>query len=288
MSIVLIGYNMFRALTQLVNFVGFFVVLTPSFVYASELSHDGYFRLYHSHRNEFLEIEYEKNKQFVPGALDKINYFMRSRDSGKVAEINPKLIVLLDHLGDHFKVNTIEVICGYRSAEFNRQLKNEGRNVADQSTHILGMAADIHLDEVPESSLASYAWKLRQGGVGYYPDLMMVHVDLGEKRKWQEGHFSNRTDIGIFNPASSFQLKTDRVFYFSKDAIQLAVNFPKKTFQLNLEKFYLGQWRRLSQLVVVSNQTIKIQDLGILPGKYRFRYEKASRWQNSNEFYLKR
>ena len=55
-----------------------------------------------------------------------------------------------------------------------------------------------------------------------------------------------------------------------------------------MEKFHLGQWRKVGQLTFVSNQTIKIQDLGISPGKYRFRYEEASHWQNSNEFYFKR
>src|SRR5690348_6822974 len=92
------------------------------------LSHDGFLRLYHSHLDEYLEIQYEKGGRLIPEALDKINYLMRSRDNGEVKAIDPDLIRLMDHLQDHFKADTVEVICGYRRPEYNQKLKDTGHN----------------------------------------------------------------------------------------------------------------------------------------------------------------
>lgn len=94
--------------------------------------------------------------------MERINRFMRSRTDEEVRPMDPNLIRLLDHIQDHFKADTVEVICGYRSPAFNKSLKDAGRNVAENSAHMTGIAADIHLDEIPEDKLAKYVWGLKE------------------------------------------------------------------------------------------------------------------------------
>lgn len=269
-------------------------VLAPFYTWARDIAYkrDGFLRLYHSHLNDFLEIQYEKGGAVIPEAMAKINHLMRSRDSGEVREMDVNLIRLIDHLQDHFGADTVEVICGYRSAEYNEDLKNAGRNVAENSNHIRGIAADIHLDEISEETIVKYARKLGFGGVGYYPNLMMVHVDLGWKHNWDEGKFSNRTDIGIFNKGNSAAIRSNKVFYGEKDFVKLTLkNFSGEPTKVEVEHFYRGQWQAGKMVVVNSvgkNQMELAADL-VPVGKNRLRFTWANgAYQNSNEFYLKR
>src|SRR3989338_8131458 len=103
--------------------------LFPFIVHAQSLPHDGFLRLYHSHNDEMMEIQYEKDGKIISSAMAQINHFLRSRDSGASAQMDENLIRLLDHIQDHFQADAIEVICGYRTPVFNRYLKFIGRNV---------------------------------------------------------------------------------------------------------------------------------------------------------------
>ncbi|MDO8519443.1 MAG: DUF882 domain-containing protein [Deltaproteobacteria bacterium] len=242
----------------------------------SGLKRDGVLRLYHSHHDEWLEVIYEKNGVIDPEASRRINRFMRSRKSEVVAEMNSDLIRLLDHLQDHFGADTVEVICGYRSPGFNRYLKSEGKNVVENSLHLKGNAADIHLDEIDEKTLRAYLARLKLGGAGYYPDLMMVHADLGAKRLWQDGSFTNRLDIGLFTDLP-VDVRTDKVFYFRKEKPRVTLDNPERISlqpEMTLEHFFRGKWR---------------EDEGMPFGKFRWKVEAVDgRYQYSNEFYIKR
>jgi len=283
------------------------------------LKRDGFLRLYNSHLGDFLEVEYEINGTLQDEGLKKINRFMRSRDSGEEIEMNLELIRLIDHIQDHFRVDTVEIISGYRSPLFNRALKNQGRGVADHSYHTIGYASDIHLDEINEKKVARYARRLKKGGVGYYPDFLMVHLDVGRIGSWQDGRFTNRTDIGIFNSDIDLSLKTDQLFYLSKDKQKLTLHYPQNLVwkpKLSLEWFFRGEWKLLGKLLLTnqdwrrknstsSNIIFSLQssqnkinlDLKnwvfgaplVLPyGKFRWKISTQNgRVQYSNEFYLK-
>ncbi|MBX7148088.1 DUF882 domain-containing protein [bacterium] len=276
-------------LVMIALFLGFSGAL-----FANSISYkrDGFLRLYHSHLGDFLEIQYERDGRVLPGAMEKINQFMRTRDSGEVREMDINLIRLLDHLQDHFEADTVEVICGYRSETYNKNLKEAGRNVAENSNHIRGIAADIHLDEIREETLMKYARKLGFGGVGYYPNLMMVHVDLGWKHNWDEGTFANRTDIGIFNKSNSSQIRSNKVFYDDKDLVKLSLqNFSSKPLKIEVEHFYRGQWQvgKNLDVAIPEGKSLDITASLVPVGKNRLKFSWADgSWQNSNEFYLKR
>lgn len=288
------------------------LLFIPVWVQAVELKHDGYLRLFHSHSGEFLDILYERGGILIPEAMQKINHLLRSRGDQTIHPINTDLIVLIDHLQDHFGADTVEIICGYRSPKFNGELYQAGHNVAKESYHLNGIAADIHIDEIPEEEIVRYLRTLNLGGVGYYPDLLMVHADLGLKRFWQENKFTNRTNIGIFNPDSPLILKTDRLFYLDKQEQSLVVkgadNNSIKSMQL--EYFHRSEFKTLLQAENIFLQSDKIkmklialpaskeatidlaQNMKILSipyGKFRWKVlTQSGSEQYSNEFYFKR
>lgn len=282
---------------------------------AQDPPHDGHLRLYHSHLDESLDITYKKSGQWDAKAVRDIQHFMRSRDSGQEYAMDVRLIELLDHIQDHFGADTVEIISGYRSPAFNAALKEEGRNVATNSNHLRGIAADIHLDEVTENNVQKYVRTLKKGGVGYYPKILMVHVDLGPIKFWQDGNFEERTDIGVFNNEFKMALHTDKLFYFPGQRQELhnlrgenlhdGEDVSEKN-RMELEWFFRGHWLKILtlddaiydiQLKPTSKQEADLvqktsdgKSISIPYGKFRWKIHSQTgrQWQHSNEFYLKR
>jgi uncharacterized protein YcbK (DUF882 family) len=56
--------------------------------------------------------------------------------------------------------------------------------VASHSLHMQGMAIDVRLADCALNDLHDTARAMRAGGVGYYPELDFVHVDVGRIRYW--------------------------------------------------------------------------------------------------------
>jgi uncharacterized protein YcbK (DUF882 family) len=47
------------------------------------------------------------------------------------------------------------------------------------------MAIDIRMPGVPTAKLRDAAWRMHEGGVGYYSRSDFVHVDVGRVRRWE-------------------------------------------------------------------------------------------------------
>lgn len=276
-----------------------------------DLPADGRLRFYAYHLDEFIDVRYlDSSGQWDERAYQKIKNFCRSRAEGEDFEIDRRLMELADHLQDHFGADVIEIICCYRSPAFNKKLKAEGHNVANESFHTKGLAMDIHIDEIRESTLRDYLLKLGLGGVGYYGNRLMVHTDFGPVRQWSDGEWRNNTGIGIFNKTSAYHLKTDKLFYNLSEDIQVTMTgadegpFPK----VRVEKFVRGKWLDVADLelkkmhplrpllLVIRGDVPLVQKNRVLAdgseisayGKFRLRFERGDDWQNSNEFYIKK
>lgn len=140
---------------------------------------------YNTHTEESLETVYWSRGEYIPDAMDRINYILRDHYSGEISPIDPDLLDLLFAL--RTKVKTREpfhIISGYRSPQTNQQLWSRGHGVATNSMHLYGKAADIRLPGYELSDLRRVAVSLRSGGVGYYPGSDFVHVDTGRIRYW--------------------------------------------------------------------------------------------------------
>ena len=258
----------------------------------SGLQRDGHLRLYVYHIDEFVSIRYiDGHGQWIDDAYQKINHLLRCRADHATTRMDKRLIELADHLQDHFQIDTVEIISAYRSPEYNSRLKDKGHVVANESLHTKGLAMDIHIDEIAEADLRDYLIQIKQGGVGYYGDLLMVHMDLGPVRQWQGGDFRENTNIGVFNEESTAKISTDKLFYTPEEQMNLSFQGIEKSSTLKINKFHRGKWMEIGEISGGSFPISEImkKTLNFLPyGKFRFQYEKGDGWQNSNEFYIKK
>lgn len=254
---------------------------------------DGKIRIYSEQKDQFVEFNYLDQTGNL--RFDALNQFARITASpdGTLGEMNSNLLFLLDKIQDHFGVDTIEVISGYRSRNYNNNLKMEGRNVATKSMHMYGQAIDLHIDEVDEKDLRDYARKLGCGGVGFYPNLHFVHIDFGNVREWTERALGRKL-VG----KGPIVIQTDRNYYIDGGVVKLS-RVAEKASPLSavarsadaegnwiLQLFRRGKWQDVRPLGEDRVQII-LKAPGLAYGKYRVRIGgKESSY--SNEFYLKK
>ena len=142
-------------------------------------------RLYNTHTGESLRSVFWAEGQFIPDALKDINKLLRDHRNDKIAEMDPKLILLLNDVSDKFGDNQVlHIISGYRSPESNAKLAAASNGVAKHSMHMDGKAIDIRLPGKNLAQLHKAAMSMKAGGVGYYPDSQFVHMDTGRVRYW--------------------------------------------------------------------------------------------------------
>ena len=144
--------------------------------------------LHHLHTGESLDVVYRVGDNYVPGAIDKLNHFLRDHRTNDASHYDPKEFDLLHSvmakLGKPDGV--IDVVCGYRTPWSNDFLRSRAAvtGVAKNSQHTQAKAIDIRVPGVATSRLRDIALSLHGGGVGYYPISQFVHVDVGPVRQW--------------------------------------------------------------------------------------------------------
>lgn len=139
------------------------------------------------HTGEKLKVEYWAEGQYLPDALARVNHLLRDFRSGDVHPIAPQLLDLLSVLRARLEtIEPVSVISGYRSPKTNAMLRGEREHsgVASKSLHMQGMAVDIRIAGRSLAAVHTAALAQRVGGVGYYPQLDFVHVDVGRVRTW--------------------------------------------------------------------------------------------------------
>jgi uncharacterized protein YcbK (DUF882 family) len=150
--------------------------------------------LHHLHTGETLDVVYKVGTSYVPGAIEKLNYFLRDHRTNDVSHYDPKEFDLLHSVMAKLgKPNgVIDVVCGYRTPWSNEFLRSRSAatGVAKNSQHMQAKAIDIRVPGITTSRLRDAALSLHGGGVGYYPVSQFVHVDVGPVRQWTFGRGS--------------------------------------------------------------------------------------------------
>lgn len=145
-------------------------------------------RFYHTHTQERLDIIYRRGDAYIPGALEKLDYFLRDHRTGEVHHFDPRLFDVLNELTSSLKDSggEIDVVCGYRTPWSNEFLRTRSPHtgVALHSLHMQAEAIDIRLPGIPTATVRDAALRLQRGGVGYYRSSDFVHVDVGRVRHW--------------------------------------------------------------------------------------------------------
>ena len=159
--------------------------LNPS---ASRFQHlyTGSLSFFNVHTKETIRVRYlKKNGEVDPHACKLLSTFFKSPPDGKKIPINTSLFLMLDAVRNKLgaKERHFLLFCGYRSPAYNRLLRKRDRDVARNSYHVKGMAADIALEGVRLRDIESVAKGLSVGGVGRYDKF--VHLDVGPVRCWR-------------------------------------------------------------------------------------------------------
>ena len=155
---------------------------------SSALASERCLSFFHTHTGERLTTSYCAGGGYLPDALRNVNTLLRDFRVNQVKPIDPDLLDLLFELnGTLGTAQPFHVISGYRSPVTNAMLKERGgahSGVASHSLHMEGKAIDIRVPGVRLEHLRNAAKALKIGGVGFYPDLNFVHVDVGRVRYW--------------------------------------------------------------------------------------------------------
>ncbi len=143
--------------------------------------------LYNVHTKESIRITYKRGDRFLPGALKKLNWFLRDWRQNESTKIDPALIDLVYDIHSELgSKKPVHVISSYRSPKTNEMLRRTRGGQARRSQHLLGRAMDVRFPDIPVRRLRYSALLREQGGVGYYPTSAtpFVHVDTGRVRHW--------------------------------------------------------------------------------------------------------
>ena len=178
-----------RGFMGLMLFTGL-AAFCPEFVYANiedMVVKQRSLSLYNPHTKDRFDGIYWCEGQYDPNALEKINLVMRDYRINAVKPIDTHLLDLLADMSLKLQPDKpFQVISGYRTPQTNARLRKRGKGAAKNSYHMQGMAVDIRLPGYKTAVLRQAAYKLKGGGVGYYPHKRFVHVDVGPIRYWNE------------------------------------------------------------------------------------------------------
>lgn len=225
-------------------------------------------------------------------AIATIHRLFGGQSDKPLSNISLRLIEFLDYLEDHFRPGArITIISGWRSPQYNTDLRNKGKLAAKASLHQYGMAADLKMESISSKLIWNKVKKLGFGGAGYYKG-ELVHIDVGPARSWDEKTSGVGTDISTHNKLVG--LVTDYDKYLPGERVELRfirmTAFPIGVFpEFVLDKIETeGQLKEIARFkpsfaIAANNQCPKFvnisQMMGIvwrlpkdaLPGRYRFR-----------------
>jgi uncharacterized protein YcbK (DUF882 family) len=178
--------------------------------------------LYNIHTKETVTVIFKKDGQFVPAALEKVNWAMRDWRKDEPTKMDPELIDLLWEV--HTELGSkepIHIISGFRSRGTNDMLRKTVGGQASESRHILGKAADVHFPDVPLKNIRYSALIRERGGVGYYPTsaIPFVHLDTDRVRHWPR---LPRYELALLFPGGKSQHQPAEGGPITRDDVQIA------------------------------------------------------------------
>lgn len=122
---------------------------------------------------------------YIEDAVKEVNYFMRDWRTDSVRNMDLRTIDIM--AASHNLLDVSEpylLLSGYRTQETNAMLRSKSRNVARNSLHMKGQAADLRLSSRSVNQMAQAAAACHAGGVGRYSGSNFVHMDCGPIRNW--------------------------------------------------------------------------------------------------------
>ena len=142
-------------------------------------------RMYSARTGERIDMIYWVDGVYIKDAVKEINHFMRDWRTDTVKPMDTRTIDIL--AASHNLLNVSEpylLLSGFRTPQTNSMLRTKSRNVARNSLHMKGQAADVRLSSRSVNQMARAASSCHAGGVGRYSGSNFVHMDCGPIRVW--------------------------------------------------------------------------------------------------------
>lgn len=140
--------------------------------------------LYRPISGERKNIKFFQNGKYLVEGYRALCWMFRDvKDNNAMAKINISLVNLLfaqqQYLNAHGRSNPVIVLhSGFRTRRHNATLEGAAKN----SKHLIGNAADFHIEQSSLNELLALARKFKVGGIGSYSTF--VHNDIGRYREW--------------------------------------------------------------------------------------------------------
>jgi len=142
-------------------------------------------RMYSGRTGESIDTIYWIDGSYIDEALDEVNKFMRDWRTNAVTKIDTRTIDIA--AASHSLLEVTEpfmLLSGYRTPETNAALRSRSSQVARNSLHMQGQAADLRLNSRGVGQISRAALACSAGGVGRYSRSNFVHMDCGPIRTW--------------------------------------------------------------------------------------------------------
>lgn len=142
-------------------------------------------RMYSARTGERIDMIYWVEGVYIKDAVREVNHFMRDWRTDQVKPVDLRTIDIM--AASHNLLDVSEpymLLSGYRTPSTNAMLRSKSRNVARNSLHMKGQAADLRLSSRSVNQMARAASACRAGGVGKYSGSNFVHMDCGPIRVW--------------------------------------------------------------------------------------------------------
>lgn len=142
-------------------------------------------QMYSGRTGERMNTIYWIEGEYIPEALTEINFFMRDWRRDEAFNMDTRNLDIM--AAAHRLLDVSEpylLLSGYRSPATNAMLRSRSGNVARNSRHMSGEAADLRISGRSVSQVARAAIACNSGGVGSYSRSNFVHMDCGPVRAW--------------------------------------------------------------------------------------------------------
>jgi len=204
----------------------FILLLFPTLAFAQSfprffLQGDGHLKIKNVHNGRFAEVTYLKNHLPEEKAFQKIDHVFGFSFQEHGEHISYRLIAMLDYFSDQVDPNgVVEMNSGYRSPQYNENLRKQGRTAAKTSTHRDGMALDFSMKGMDAKKMWETIREKDCCGVGYYHG-STVHLDSGRPRFWTTVTSKVKTGASDYNRFLSISTEYDRYLPGEKTRIFL-------------------------------------------------------------------
>jgi len=147
---------------------------------------DGRVDVVNAHTDEHASVHYRRaDGTYDDTAVGRLRRLFRSRGDDREGNLTLRLVEVLSRLEKIAGGRPLILLSGYRSPQWNADLKGQGRAVAGGSMHMEGLAADLAFPRAQLPKLWQAVRALDCCGAGYYAKEGFLHVDVGRPRFWE-------------------------------------------------------------------------------------------------------